>query len=1346
MHAIRIAIASPEQIRSWSCGEVTRSATLEFRDSRPEPGGLFCERIFGPTSNWQCACGRYRHVRFAGVTCERCGVEVAHSSVRRERMGHVELAVPVAHIWYMRGVPSHLSLLLGIPSRDLQRVIYLSKYIITDIDEGKIQSISRKQRETERPRNLGELQTLRIGQILSECDYERLTCTFGSVFKADTGAGAIREVLQAMDLDALSKDLRVTIPTTKSRRARRQSIRRLRVVEALRRSGSRPEWMILTVLPIMPAGLRPMVQLESGRFATSDLNDLYLRVVSRNNRLKRLLDIGAPDFIVRNEKRMLQEAVDSLIDNRRPDRIVCGQGGRPLVSLSEMLIGKQGHLRRNMLGKRVDYSGRAVVIVGPDLELHQCGLPRRMAMELFRPFVINRLLEYNCARSALDAQRLIEQRRAVVWEVLEEVIQERPVLLDVAPTLHRLSIQAFQPVLVDGDAIQIHPLLSSSLYTDFGGRQIVVHVPLSKKAVVEARELMFATRNLLDPSNGEPIVYPQKDVTLGCYYMTTERRTPLGPTQPAQPRGISTFADLEEVWLAYELGKIDLHAPIRLRSWSWLDGYPLDCLDLTRQVREALRQVSLCSVGRVIEYELTHGLQAITGLGHNGARQVLDSLRAAGYRTEGWNFAPYIETTVGRAIFNLHLPGQLRFVNDTMDNSRLRDLVAECYHRLGVDAAVAIVEELKSIGFQYATESGTSIAMGDITVPPEKETIVRLVSREVDRVDHQYHRGLITYDEQYMRTVELWVKATDDVTTAVAKNLDPGGVIQSMVVSGAVKGGLTPIRILAGMRGLVADSAGYIVPFPIRTSLLEGLTAGEFFVSSHGARQGLSEAIFRMTDAGDLYRRLVAVAQDVVILEDDCGTNSGIWIRVDDSQKIGQTMAERLLGRVAIGPVVSPQTGEIIVSSGTIVNKEQAETIQEVGLEQVYVRSPLTCAVPHGLCATCYGRDLARADKIQIGEAVGVVAAQSIGEQGTRLIRRASYGPIQGLSRVCELFEARVPPGEAVLADITGRVELHSQDKLRTLKLVHTELLSDQYTIPQDYHILAREMQFVTAKQVLARCGEKAITARNSGQILFERRAVLITPMNSIYPIEVLVPDGYEILVLEGQQVKRGDPLAKCGTQQITAIANGRVSTRTDTIIYVQYQRHDERKYTIGPTARVRVVPGVLVKAGQMLTEGIINPNRLFRIHGTAAVQMHLFNEIQQVYRSQGIVINDKHIEIIIRQMTNKVYIEQAGDTGLQVGCLMDRRAFESICEECVRSGGQKAIALPVLLGISKAIRATGSFLVAASFEGNTRTLAEAAIAGKLDMLRGMRERAIAGTLVSVGTGFREERPVECYR
>ncbi len=1499
--AMRLSLASPAVIREWSYGEVTKPETINYRRLRPERDGLFCEAIFGPTRDWQCACGKYKHQRFRGVKCERCGVEVTRAAVRRERMGHIELAAPVAHIWYTRRVPSYLGLLLDISRRNMDRVLYFAQYVITHVDEDarlktqraldadmsrekarlekateeRIEEINlrlqealdnlqqrRQQRDEELDERtstlsdsitsevrslerqlkaadgkvaaepivasfhdeplvaagqavgrdhltrLQEIATARLDQVekqseqetrdtallisaegdqlrreaaqaksilserlsqqetqiedsyterkeelrsleamtfLPESRYHELHERWSSVFRAAMGAEAFHDICQQIDLEALAKELRAQLHTTRSIQLKKKAAKRLKVVDALRKSSNRPEWMILTVLPVIPPELRPMIQLDGGRFATSDLNDLYRRVVNRNNRLKRLLDLGAPDVIVRNEKRMLQEAVDSLIDNSRRGKAVSARGRRPLKSLSDMLKGKQGRFRRNLLGKRVDYSGRSVIVIGPQLALHQCGLPRSMALELFQPFVINRLVQYAIAINVKGAKRIIERREPEVWEVLEEVVKERPVLLNRAPTLHRLGIQAFEPVLVDGDAIQIHPLVCAAFNADFDGDQMAVHVPLSPRAVQEARELMLSTRNLLKPASGEPIVGPTKDMVLGCFYLTMERPPFSDGEEPETQRPAPAFADMEEVRLAYDLGKVTLHTPIRLRYRSWIDDYELEYLDLSDELLEVLADASLDTIGQVLDAIADGRFAKLEGVQEGDDLEFMDMLAAVGFQLGDRQESRYIHTTAGRAIFNLHLHPQLRFVNDTMGKGKLQDLVGICHQRLGLEATAKLVDEIKTIGFHYATKSGLSIAVSDITVPPKKEQIIRMASDEVTRVEHQFRRGLITEEEQYQRTVEVWTKATDDITAAVAESLDPDGPIRVMAVSGATKGSFTPIRQLAGMRGLMADPAGRIIALPIRSNFREGLTALEYFISTHGARKGLADTALRTADAGYLTRRLVDVAQEMIIDAVDCGTRSGVWIHLDETKKMGQTMVERLLGRVAAAAVVHPETGEVIVAAQEMIEEKQADQIQELKVPHVYVRSPLTCQLRHGLCAMCYGRDLARGNLIAVGEAVGTIAAQSIGEPGTQLTLRTFHtGGVagasditHGLPRVQELFEARIPKGEAIVSDIDGQVEIAQKDGMRVLKVVNAEVITDEYPLPRNYSIKVQDEQSVLESEALAQYGDRTIEATNAGRVFVERAAILVTPAESGAPVAHELPSNFRPLVEDGQKVAAGDALAQSGGRQIVSEVAGIVSVRHQTTIFVRHENRDVKEYDLATSARLRVEPGSMVRAGEQLTEGSINPARLLKIKGREPAQMYLLGEIQQVYRSQGVSISDKHIEVIIRQMTAKVRVNVPGDTELLGGELISRLSFQDINEGIHRAGGRRATARPVLLGITKAALNTDSFLAAASFQHTINVLALAAIEGRTDGLHGLKENVIIGKLIPAGTGFR---------
>ncbi len=1376
IHSLRISLASPEQIRSWSYGEVTKPETINYRRLRPEKDGLFCEAIFGPTKDWQCYCGKYKKVRFRGIKCDKCGVEVTHSRVRRERMGHIDLATPIAHIWYTRRSPSYLGLLLNISQRNLDRVLYYAQYIITSIDENargralrrlddemerEINRLTGEQQEElaaidaelaaraevaaareqelaeemrrrrdeaiesvmseatrlrellesyqdeaapddlvfaasdtliirsgeiigrqhiasfskivqdelsrveerlsmERDRLLGpaegdeeraireaerrrevvqaeldkitdsvrerleqdrqELMLLKSKLLLNETRYRELREKWGRVVSAGMGAEAVYSIVSQIDLDRMTEELRHEIKTTRSKQRRKKAIKRLQVAEALRKSGNRPEWMILQVLPVIPPALRPMVQLDGGRFATSDLNDLYRRVVNRNNRLKHLMKLQAPEVIVRNEKRMLQEAVDSLIDNSRRGKATSLRGRRQLKSLSDMLKGKQGRFRRNLLGKRVDYSGRSVIVVGPHLKLHQCGLPQRMALELFRPFVMQKLVEYNHALNVKGAKRLMEREVPEVWEVLEEVVKTRPVLLNRAPTLHRLGIQAFEPVLVEGSAIQIHPLVCSAFNADFDGDQMAVHVPLSEEAIREARELMLSSRNLLRPANGEPEVGPSKDMVLGCYYLTLEREGVKG-------EGMA-FSSFEEVDLAYRLGKVHIHAKIKFY-----------------------------------------------------------------YRPTRRHKPRILETTVGRVLFNAVLPAELRFINDVLNKASLKKLVGEGYRRLGLEGTAELVDAVKDIGFEYATRSGTTIAIDDIRVPEDKAQILSQVDARVAEVERQYRRGLITDNERYVKTVELWTEATEDMTAAVARDLDPFSPIGLMVNSGATKGGLLPISQLAGMRGLMADPSGRIIALPIRSNFREGLTSLEYFISTHGARKGLADTALRTADAGYLTRRLVDVSQDVIINSEDCGTSLGIWIARESTFEAGEHFAERIAGRYTAAPIVDPKTGQTLAEVNVLIDEDLAQVIEDSPLEAVRVRSPLTCVNRYGLCVRCYGLDLGRANEVEVGAAVGIMAAQSIGEPGTQLTLRTFHtggvvgaGDItQGLPRVQELFEARTPKGQGVIADIGGRVQVRLEGDLRWVKVISTEIKRIVHPVPGNYAIKVEEGETVEEGQLLAsRKGSEDVVARASGRISMEERAIVVI-----------------------------------------------------------HEDLQEQEYEIPVTARLAVSDGQMVHPGEVITEGSKNPHEILAILGVEAVREYLVTEIQKVYRSQGVAIHDKHIEIVVRQMLRRVLVTSGGDSEQLQGELIDRFDFERLNQEIIERGGEPATAEPTLLGITKAALNTDSFLSAASFQHTIGVLASAAVAGTWAELRAVQDSVLIGKLIPAGTGFKPEKAEE---
>ena len=1444
--AIRISLASPEQIRSWSHGEVLKPETINYRTLRPERDGLFCEKIFGPTKDWECYCGKYKRVRYKGIKCDKCGVEVLPSRVRRERMGHIELASPVSHIWYVKGVPSRLGLLLNISPRNLERVLYFAQFIITHVDEeararmvqrrdrdlnlklqrmendlqtkladyehrladalarldgeearrvgdvddemsrktneamstagqiqrqlegqiGKVaaaavqlpwlsdpliaagetidrQSLTRlndsmqkrlselqesgnqdkaqiglqaasrrdrfrhevaeksesQRRDVEREKeklrvthdaDVAEIKSIKELDLLTETRYRELQERWSSLFEAAMGAEAIRDVIARIDLNKMAKELRHEIRISKSKQRRKKAAKRLRVVESFRKSGNRPEWMILTVLPVIPPDLRPMVQLDGGRFATSDLNDLYRRVINRNNRLRRLLELGAPDVIVRNEKRMLQEAVDSLIDNGRRGRAVSRSGKRKLKSLSDMLKGKQGRFRRNLLGKRVDYSGRSVIVIGPTLALHQCGLPKKMALELFKPFVMRKLVEANYAHNIKSAKRLVDRLSPEVWDVLEEVTRDRPVLLNRAPTLHRLGIQAFEVVLIEGNAIQIHPLVCSAFNADFDGDQMAVHVPLSDEAVREARDLMLSSHNLLKPASGEPVVGPSKDMVLGMYWLTTEK--------PGAKGDGKAFGDMDEVKLAYELGIVDLRAPIRLRYHDWLRDVSLSDLHLSEKAHVALEASGVKTAAEVVEKMHQAALGAPSPVaGHT--EEIRARLLRIGVSAEAPRLDGMINTTVGRALFNMNLPREIQFVNKVMDKGSVNTVVADCYQRLGVQKTADLVDKIKQLGFIYATRSGMTIAVSDIKVPEIKQQIIQDTTSEVEKAERQYRRGLITEEEQYNRIVELWTRATDDLTQAVKAQLDPLEGLGAMAISGATKGGVTPIRQLAGMRGLMADPSGRIIPLPIRSNFREGLTALEYFLSTHGARKGLADTALRTADAGYLTRRLVDVAQDVIITVDDCGTDAGIWIEASVSKQIGEAFGERLVGRYAAGHILHPQTGEVIVEKGQMIDEVAVAAIVAAKVARAYVRSPLVCTLTFGLCATCYGRDLARGGIIRQGEAVGIIAAQSIGEPGTQLTLRTFHtGGVagteditQGLPRVEELFEARTPKGEAVIAEIDGTVDIYWEGEQRKLKVTNTKLLSQERQIPRHFRLTVADGDRVQADTPLATAfneetGEPiSITAGMDGHVFIEE-----------------TEDGW---------------LA--------------VARREETSVWEQ---------PIPPSARLRVDKGDVVKSGQQLTEGAKNPKEVLRIQGREACQLYLMEEVQKVYRSQGVNIHDKHIEVVVRQMIRKVRVRATGDTEFLPGELVDRFKFDEVNRRLIERGRTAARGDTVLLGVTKASLNTESFLAAASFQETTRVLTEAAVRGAQDDLRGLKENVIIGKLIPVGTGFEKRR------
>ncbi len=1420
-NAIRISLASPEQIRSWSYGEVTKPETINYRTLKPEKDGLFCEKIFGPTKDFECYCGKYKRVRYKGIICDKCGVEVARSKVRRERMGHIELASPVSHIWFVKGTPSRIGLLLDMSPRSLERVLYFAQFMVTEVDEAakkraldrlhqemekevsaRVQAVeeeiaalqlARDERlqniETQRQSDLARLdeellastdalmataqsleqelkqlvgkkatKTVTLGDativeegqdvtaktieglkriaqaqvqvieadiaarksdvnlladaaaqqvrdetfeklqpleervrtereavesefkerireledlvdpveadritLLPEAKYRELEERYPGVFRAGMGAEAVLEVLQRLDINRLRERLQAEIYSSSGQR-RKKATKRLRVVEQLRKSGNRPEWMIFTVLPVLPPDLRPMVQLDGGRFATSDLNDLYRRVINRNNRLKRLLELGAPEIIIRNEKRMLQEAVDSLIDNGRRGRAVSGSGNHKLKSLSDMLKGKQGRFRQNLLGKRVDYSGRSVIVVGPELKLHQCGLPKRMALELFKPFVMHALVARGMAHNIKSAKRIVERARPEVWDVLDEVIRTRPVLLNRAPTLHRLGIQAFEPVLIEGSAIQIHPLVCTAFNADFDGDQMAVHVPLSREAVAEARQVMLSTHNLLSPGSGEPIVAPTLDMVLGCYYLTLRNPNAKGAYRGDQngakgngaaalaARTQGVYGSFEEARLAHDLGVVDLHAPILVRD----------------------------------------------------------------ARTGG----QFVETTVGRIIFADILP-EVFTVEDwnvEMDRKNLKQIVAKAYQLLGNEATAEMVDRIKKIGFQYATRSGITISVNDLRIPPEKAELLERAEQEMAEIDEEYQMGLIAEQERYERTVAIWQRTTDEVEKAIQRNLEQYGSVYMMAISGA-KGNITQIRQMAGMRGLMSDPSGRIIPLPIRASFREGLSVLEYFISTHGARKGLADTALRTADSGYLTRRLIDVAQDVIILEDDCETTQGVWLRRPESGVL-ESFAERIIGRYAAADVLHPETGEVIVLRNQEITEEVARRIEEAGFDKVYVRSPLSCQARRGLCALCYGRNLATGKLVHKLAAVGIIAAQSIGEPGTQLTMRtfhmggvAGEDITSGLPRVEELFEARVPKGQAVMSEIDGVVEIVREGDMNRIRVVSTDTFSDEYEIPQGIKLVVEEGQEVDQGTPLAIPEAPAEAPARSRKKKAETAEA---------------GEGEEAPAAEATAVAPPEPAP------IVARIAGRVvfDKRRKNRLSIVYEAREEREYPVPATARIRVSEGEHVVAGQQLTDGSLNPQDILRIMGPEAVQLYLVDEVQKVYRSQGVTINDKHIEVIVRQMLRKVRVDSPGDTDLLPGELVDRFQYEEINAKVLAEGGEPATAVPVLLGVTKASLSTDSFLAAASFQETTRVLTEAAIAGQTDHLLGLKENVIIGKLI----------------
>ena len=1172
--AIQIGLASPEKIREWSRGEVKKPETINYRTLKPEKDGLFCERIFGPQKDWECHCGKYKRVRYKGVVCDRCGVEVTRSKVRRERMGHIELAVPVSHIWYFKGIPSRMGLILDMSPRALEKVLYFAAYVV--IDPGKT--------------------SLMKNQILSEKEYREYYEKYGDMFRAGMGAEAILEMLRDIDLEALYTELKNDLEGAKGQKKVR-TVRRLEVVEAFRKSGNKPEWMILSVIPVIPPEIRPMVQLDGGRFATSDLNDLYRRVINRNNRLKRLLDLGAPEIIVRNEKRMLQEAVDALIDNGRRGRPVTGPGNRPLKSLSDMLKGKQGRFRQNLLGKRVDYSGRSVIVVGPELKIYQCGLPKKMALELFKPFVMKRLVADGLAHNIKSAKRMVERVSPEVWDVLEDVISEHPVLLNRAPTLHRLGIQAFEPVLVEGKALKLHPLVCTAFNADFDGDQMAVHLPLSAEAQAEARFLMLSANNLIKPQDGKPVTVPTQDMVLGSYYLTLKDDTEIGTGK--------VFSSYDEAVLAYTNHAVGLHAPIRVRVTRTVNG-------------EEKTGMIDATVGRLIF--------------NSKIPQDLGFVDRADPSHE-------LDLEIGDNV--LKKPPVKEIINDNVepgvDKKLLGKIINASIKIHGITETATLLDDIKAMGYKYSTIGAITVCVDDMQIPEAKKQFLAEAEERIDQIMKKYRRGLLTDEERYRHVINIWSEISNKVTDALMANLKQLNPIYMMANSGA-RGSVNQIRQLAAMRGLMADTSGRTIEIPIKSNFREGLTVLEYFISTHGARKGLTDTALRTADSGYLTRRLVDVSQDVIVREEDCGTRDGIVVRdIRDGNEIIEPLIDRLEGRTVTEDIVHPKTGEIIVKENEMITMEQAKQIVQAGIQEVKIRSVVKCRSKVGVCAKCYGHNLASGRPVDVGETVGIIAAQSIGEPGTQLTMRTFHAGgvagddiTQGLPRVEELFEARRPKGVAIVSEISGRVQIAEVNNKREVIITNTET------------------------------GETAT---------------------------YLIPFGSRIKVRDGQDLEAGAPL----------------------------------------------------------TEGSINPHDILAIMGSTAVQNYFIQEVQRVYRLQGVDINDKHIEVIVRQMMHKVKVEDAGDTGLLTGSLVNIYEVEEINRQMEAEGKQPATISTVLMGITKAALATESFLSAASFQETTRVLTDAAIKGKKDPLIGLKENVIIGKLVPAGTGMPQYNNIEVY-
>jgi DNA-directed RNA polymerase subunit beta' len=1335
-NAVKISLASPEKIREWSHGEVKKPETINYRTFKPERDGLFCSKIFGPIKDYECNCGKYKRMKHRGIVCEKCGVEVIQSKVRRERMGHIELATPVAHIWFLKCLPSKVGNLLDLTLKDLERVLYFESYIVVDPKDTPLVK----------------------GTLLTDEQLHQAREDYGNRFGAGIGAEAIQTMLKNLNLEELSENLRSEMMGTRSETKRRKLAKRLKVIDAFRESKNKPEWTILDVIPVLPPDLRPLVPLDGGRFATSDLNDLYRRVINRNNRLKRLLELNAPDIIVRNEKRMLQEAVDVLFDNGRRGKVVTGANKRPFKSLSDMLKGKQGRFRQNLLGKRVDYSGRSVIVVGPDLRLHQCGLPKKMALELFKPFIYNKLDEKGLVTTIKSAKKLVERETPDVWDALDEVVREYCILLNRAPTLHRLGIQAFEPILIEGKAIQLHPLVCTAFNADFDGDQMAVHVPLSIEAQIEARVLMMSTNNILSPAHGDPIIVPSQDIVLGLYYMTRERPLCKGEGK--------IFSGPEEVRIAYDAGALDLHAAIKVR----------------------------------IEGQLQ-------------------------------------ETTTGRVLLYEVLPRLLPFslMNKVMTKKELRVLINESYRRAGIKSTVILADRLKDIGYKYATLSGISISMKDMVIPSKKEEILRRAEKEVKKIDDQYTSGLITDGEKYNKVVDIWAQSTEDVASEMMKEMaveeiQPSGSqtvrapsfnpIYMMSDSGA-RGSKDQMRQLAGMRGLMAKPSGEIIETPITSNFREGLTVLQYFISTHGARKGLADTALKTANSGYLTRRLVDVAQDAIITIQDCGTTDGIWVdALVEGGEIIQRVGERILGRVALQNIYDPVTDELLVNANEEIDEKRVEKIESAGLERVKIRSVLTCEAKRGVCKKCYGRDLAHGHEVNIGEAIGIIAAQSIGEPGTQLTMRTFHiggtaskrveqstiqprneGEVKFLSlKTVENEEGNLKVmnrnGEIAITGKGGReLERYPIIYGATLKVRDGEKVKpeqviaewDPFTIPImtevlgtvkfgdiiEGHTMQEKRDKVTGKisRVIVESRDFEIRPRIS--IKDEQGKTASLPASSRAKARYQLPVGAIIMVNEGDQVGAGTVLAKIprettktkditgGLPRVAELFEVRKPKETaiiseiDGVVSFGKYTKGKRKMTITPEIgepvdyfiargkHVSVLDGDYVRAGEPLMDGSVNPHDILRIRGVKELAKYLVDEVQEVYRLQGVRINDKHIEVIVRQMLRQVSVTDPGDSNFLLGEHVEKWRFQVENNKIIEKGGRPASGAPLLLGITKASLSTESFISAASFQETTKVLSDASVAGKIDYLKGLKENVIMGRLVPAGTGVKTYRNLE---